>query len=342
MSALLRSFYVTYGGPLAALVLLHAIGTIGYRLIGGAQYSLLDCFYMSFITIATIGYAEVVDVSHSTVGRLFTVFIGAGGIGTVYYMLAKMTMSLVAGELNVVLRRRKMRKRMSELKHHYIVCGIGRVGSNVAHELAVTGHAYVVIDTSQAHIDTYRERYSDVLYLHGDASEDELLLEAGLQHAAGVFAVTGDDAKNLVVTLSAKQLNPTVRVVARCHEVNYIEKIRRVGADSIVSPDYTGGMRIASSMIRPQVVSFLDEMLRADGPMRVEQVSVPAAFPGGTVGELAPRSRDYILMAVCSSGQWSFNPVEESHIEGGDTLVLMTNLEGRRTVARRVGALVAV
>ena len=174
MPTLLRSFYLTYGGPLAMLVLLHAIGTIGYRLIGGVQYSLLDCFYMSFITIATIGYSEVVDVSHSAVGRLFTVFIGAGGIGTVYYTLAKMTMSLVSGELDIVLRRRNMRKRMSELKQHYIVCGTGRVGSNVAHELAMTGHDYVVIDTNQAHIDTYRERYSDTLYLHGDASDDEL------------------------------------------------------------------------------------------------------------------------------------------------------------------------
>ncbi len=340
MPTLLRSFYLTYGGPLAMLVLLHAIGTIGYRLIGGVQYSLLDCFYMSFITIATIGYSEVVDVSHSAVGRLFTVFIGAGGIGTVYYTLAKMTMSLVSGELDIVLRRRNMRKRMSELKQHYIVCGTGRVGSNVAHELAMTGHDYVVIDTNQAHIDAYRERYSDTLYLHGDASDDELLLEAGLHHAAGVFAVTGDDAKNLVITLSAKQLNPSVRVVARCHEVNYIEKIRRVGADDIVSPDYTGGMRIASSMIRPHVVSFLDEMLRADGSMRVEQVSVPAGFAGGSVGEIVPRSREYILMAMCSGGQWSFNPADDARIAGGHTLVLMTSPEGRRSVARRVGALV--
>ena len=155
-----------------------------------------------------------------------------------------------------------MLKRMSQLKDHYIVCGIGRVGGNVAHELTLTGREYVVIDTSQAHIDAYRERVPDTPFLHGDASEDDLLRQAGVESAAGVFAVTGDDSKNLVITLSARQLNPALRIVARCHEVNYIDKIRKVGADSIVSPDFTGGMRIASAMIRPQVVNLLDEMRR--------------------------------------------------------------------------------
>lgn len=293
---------------------------------------------MSFITIATIGYAEVVDVTNSTVGRLFTVFIGSAGIGTVYYMLAKMTMSLVAGEANQLYRRQKMLKRMSQLKDHYIVCGIGRVGGNVAHELTLTGREYVVIDTSQAHIDAYRERVPDIPFLHGDASEDELLREAGVERAAGVFAVTGDDAKNLVITLSARQLNPALRIVARCHEVNYIDKIRKVGADSIVSPDFTGGMRIASAMIRPQVVNLLDEMRRTEEGLRIEEVEVPQSFSGRTLAELLPRSRDYVLMAIRSQGRWLFNPQDDFAVEGGNTLVLMTTPEGLRAVAGRVGA----
>ncbi len=337
MQHLIRSFYLTFGAPLAALALLHAIGTIGYRLIGGPQYSLLDCFYMTFITIATIGYGEVVDVSNSTFGRLFTVLIGSAGIGTVYYMLAKMTMSLVAGEANQLYRRQKMFKRMSQLKDHYIVCGIGRVGSNVAHELTLTGREYVVIDTSQAHIDAYRERVPDIPFLHGDASEDELLREAGVERAAGVFAVTGDDSKNLVITLSARQLNSALRIVARCHEVNYIDKIRKVGADAIVSPDFTGGMRIASAMIRPQVVNLLDEMRRTEEGLRIEEVEVPPSFAGRSVSELLPRSRDYVLMAVRSQGKWLFNPQDDFPVEPGNTLVLMTTPEGLRAVAGRVG-----
>ena len=332
------SFYRAFGGPLAALVLAHAVGTIGYRIIGGPQYSLLDCLYMTFITIATIGYGEVVSLTDSPGGRIFTMVIASVGIGTVYYMLAKMTMFLVAGEINVVLRRRNMLKSISKLDGHYIVCGIGRVGSNVAHELSVTDRPYVVIDTSQAHIDAYRERYSDVLYLHGDASEDDLLLQAGIGKAAGVFAVTGDDAKNLVITLSAKQLNAATRIVARCHEVNYIEKIRKVGADTIVSPDFTGGMRIASSMIRPQVVNFLDEMLRSDNHLRVEEIHIPATFAGSSLAELGLRDQHYVLMAVRASAGWQFNPPEDYQVKAGNALIVMTTPAGRTALERKLAA----
>jgi voltage-gated potassium channel len=333
---IVHSFYRTFAGPLAALVLAHAVGTIGYRIIGGPQYSLLDCLYMTFITIATIGYGEVVSLTDSPVGRIFTMVIGSVGIGTVYYMLAKMTMFLVAGEVNVALRRRNMLKSISKLNGHYIVCGIGRVGSNVAHELSVTDRPYVVIDTSQAHIDAYRERYADALYLHGDASDDEILLNAGIGRAAGIFAVTGDDAKNLVITLSAKQLNAAARVVARCHEVNYIEKIRKVGADAIVSPDFTGGMRIASAMIRPQVVNFLDEMRRSDDGVRVEEVRVPDGFAGRSLGELGLRDQHYVLMAVRAGGRWQFNPQESEPVQAGNTLIVMTTPAGRAALERKL------
>ncbi len=332
------SFYRAFGGPLAALVLAHAVGTIGYRIIGGPKYSLLDCLYMTFITIATIGYGEVVSLADSPSGRIFTMLIGSVGIGIVYYMLAKMTMFLVAGEVNVVLRRRNMLKSISKLDGHYILCGIGRVGSNVAHELSVTHRPYVVIDTNQAHIDAYRERYSDALYLHGDASEDDLLLNAGIANARGVFAVTGDDAKNLVITLSAKQLKPEARVVARCHEINYIEKMRTVGADAIVSPDFTGGMRIASSMIRPQVVNFLDEMLRSDNNLRVEEIHVPQGFGGATLSALGLRDKDYVLMAVRTGANWQFNPQEDFSVQPGHALIVMTTPAGRTALERKLAA----
>ena len=231
-----------------------------------------------------------------------------------------------------------MRKSIQAMRKHYIICGIGRVGTNVAHELEVTGRHYVVIESDKEAIERYMERYPNALCMHDDSSEDNALTEAGIEHAAGVFAVTGDDSKNLVITLSAKLLNPEARVVARCHEVNYIDKIRKVGADAIVSPDFTGGMRIASSMVRPQVVSFLDEMLRSDQGLRVEEVDVPEGFPGGRLHSLVPRSPDYVLMAVRTGGQWQFNPQEDFAIEGGNTLILMTTPEGRRAVEQRFGA----
>ncbi|MCX7153881.1 MAG: potassium channel protein [Proteobacteria bacterium] len=324
-----HSLYENFAGPLAALVLMHAVGTIGYRIIGGAKYSLLDCLYMTFITIATIGYGEVVDVSHSVPGRLFTMFIGTVGIGLVYYMLARMTMFLVAGEINVAMRRRKMLKRIGALTQHYIVCGVGRVGSNVAHELSITDRPYVIIDTDLANIEKHRDRFPDAMWLQGDASEDDVLKLAGIEHAAGVFAITGDDSKNLVITLSAKQLNAVPRVVARCHDVNYIDKIRKVGADAIVSPDFTGGMRIVSSMVRPHVVGFLDEMLRSDNTLRVEEVHVPNGAPDRTLTALGLAHREFIILAVRSGERWHFNPEGSHTVRGSDTLIAMATPHGR-------------
>jgi voltage-gated potassium channel len=209
-------------------------------------------------------------------------------VANIFYMTSKMTAFIVESDLNEGLRRHRMQREIDGLSGHYIICGIGRVGTNVLRELVATGRPSVVIEPAPAALDAMRESYPRQLYLHGDGADDELLRAAGVQRAAGVFAVTGDDNKNLVVTLSAKQLNPRARVIARCHDVRFVDKIRRVGADDIVSPDYTGALRIASSMLRPAVVNFLDEMLRTDQGLRVEEVRVPEGSRDRRIAELAP------------------------------------------------------
>ena len=329
---LLQRIYARMIYPIAGFAAILIAGTVGYRMIGGAQTSVVDAVYMTFITVATIGYGEIVDLSHSPGGRVFTMAIATAGILNFTYMMGAFTAFLVEGDINQALRRRSMQKRIEKLSDHYVICGIGRVGTNVAHELSVTNREYIIIDTNQHKIDEFRERYPDAQYLHGDASEDEILLDAGIGRAAGVFAITGDDSKNLVITLSAKQLNSVVRVVARCHEVNYIEKIRKVGADAIVSPDFTGGMRIASSMIRPQVVSFLDEMLRMDNALRVEEIHVPKSFAGTTLGELGMRKAEYVLLAVRAGDKWIFNPQRDHQLQPGDMLIVMTTPGGRQAL----------
>ena len=322
------------GRPLLLLIVIHILGTIGYMIIGGPKYSALDCLYMTFITIATIGYGEVVDVSLSPVGRVFTMAIGWSGIATTWYMMSMITAFIVEGEINVALRRKGMLNTIAKLRGHYIVCGIGRVGNNVARELEATGRRYVIIDVSQAKIDAWREHFPDAYYIHGDGSDDAMLAQAGLQHAAGVFAITGDDAKNLVITLSAKQAHPAVRVVARCHEVGYIDKIRRVGADDIVSPDFTGGMRIASAMVRPHVVNFLDEMLRSDRSLRVEEITV-RRNGGSRLGDLELKSREHILLAVRGPSGTEFNPADDVSVAAGDVLVVMATPAGRAALESR-------
>jgi voltage-gated potassium channel len=327
-----RRLYQTFKGPAVALAIVLMVGTLGYRMIGETRATWLDCFYMTFITIATIGFGEVIDLSQSQTGRAFTIVVATFGIGVYSYALSKTTAFLIEGEFNLALRRRSMLKRIDKLAGHYIVCGIGRIGTNVAHELAITGRAFVMIDTSQAHIDLFRERNPDTPWLHGDAAEDDLLRSAGIAHAAGLFAVVGDDSKNLVIALSARQLNPKLRVVARCHEVGFIEKIRKVGADAIVSPDFTGGLRMASAMIRPQVVTFLDEMLRSERGLRVEEIAVAARHAGKRLGELASPGPDHILIALRSGGRWQFNPGESLVLGGGEMIIAMATPDGRKAL----------
>ena len=320
--------------PVAILLGLHVIGTIGYMVIGGTHTTPLDALYMTFITIATIGYGEIVDLSNSPAGRAFTMALAFAGIANMGYVMSVMTAFIIASDLNTQFRRRRMMIQIEEMEGHFILCGIGRVGTNVAHELIVTNRPFVVVEPEQKQIDAYLEKYPGIAYLHGDASEDDMLIAAGIHKAAGVFAVTGDDSRNLVITLTAKQLNPAARVVARCHEINYTEKMKKVGADAIVSPDFTGGMRIASSMIRPQVVSFLDEMLRTDNRLRVEEVHVSATHAGTKIGDLSLRSHDYVVIAVRDGEHWRFNPESQFVLRHGNTLVVVATPEGRQSLAQ--------
>ena len=308
---------------IAWLVLVHIIGTLGYLYIGAPTATWIDSFYMTFITVATIGYGEIIDLTHHPMGRLFTVFIATIGIVSMSYLFSSFVALLLESDLNAALRKKRMEKAIAKLTGHYIMCGIGRVGTNVAHELANTQRQMVVIESSRDALDRWLEHHPDTLYLHDDAADDDALRTAGVLNAAGVFAVTGDDSHNLMVSLSVKLLNPKARVVARLHDIRNADKARRAGADEVVSPDYAGGMRIASAMVRPHVVNFMDQMLHADDGLRVEEVLVPSHFKPTRLTELIPKSRDYMLMALHEQGQWVFNPADEHQIQPGTTLVLM-------------------
>jgi voltage-gated potassium channel len=304
---------------------IHVVGTLGYHHLGRPVATWIDSFYMTFITVATIGYGETVDLSAHPFGRLFTVAIAIVGIATMSYLFSTFVALLLESDLNAAIRKRHMQRQISDMRGHYIVCGIGRVGANVANELAKTNRPFVIIERERAALDDWLEREPNAVHLHADAASDDALRQAGLAHSAGVFAVTGDDSHNLMIALSVKLLNPRVRVVARVHDVSNSDKARRAGADEVVSPDFTGGMRIASAMVRPHVVNFMDQMLRTDESLRVEEVTVPDGFQPRPVGEVVPRSRDYIVMATRERGQWVFNPPDDHLLHPGAAIVLMTN-----------------
>ena len=322
----------------ALLLLVHLIGTVGYMYIGRPEATWIDSFYMTFITVATIGYGETVDLAHHPMGRLFTVFIAVIGIGTMSYLFSTFVALLLESDLNATLRKKRMKKEISRLTGHYIVCGIGRVGSNVANELLQTQRTLVIVESDREALDHWLEEHPDTPHLHADAADDEALRAAGVMTAAGVFAVTGDDSHNLMISLSVKLLNSRARVVARLHDIRNADKARRAGADEIVSPDFTGGMRIASAMVRPHVVNFMDQMLRTDDQLRVEEVQVPPDFADTPIGQLIQKSRDYILLATHEQGQWVFNPADEHVIKAGTTLVLMATPGGRSKIEKLLGA----
>ena len=323
---------LVYG--VALLLVITAMGTLGYHYIGRPSATWIDSFYMTFITIATIGFGETVDLSAHPMGRLFTVFIAIIGIGTLSYLFSTLVALLIDSDLNAELRKKRMEKQIAQMKGHYIVCGIGRVGSNVAHELAKTRRSLVVIERDRTVLDAWLEHHPHALYLHDDAADDDALRRAGLSNATGVFAVTGDDSHNLMVALSVKLLSSKVRVVVRLHDIRNTNKARRAGADEIVSPDFTGGMRIASAMVRPHVVNFMDQMLHSDEGQRVEQVVVPDGFDSKPLAELVPKSKDYLLMALHEHGNWVFNPSDDHMVNAGTALVLMTSPEGRMRVEK--------
>jgi voltage-gated potassium channel len=324
-------------GGLLALVL--AVGTAAYKHIGGDRATVLDSLYMVVITIATIGYGEIVDLSHSPGGRIFTMFLSFAGIGIMTYIMMSLTAFVVEGELNEAFRRRKMEKRIEKLRDHYIVCGADGVGTHVARELAATRRPFVVIDTDREKIERFHGADDGPPFVVGDATDNETLRKAGIERARGLFAVTGDDNQNMVISLSARQLNPGVRVVARCEEARNSEKMQRAGADSAVSPTRIGGLRMASEMLRPAVVTFLDVMLRReDERLRIEELPVPPAMVGRQLAALdLQRFKALLLLAVRTADGWTYNPPRDYVMQAGQTLVFMGSPEERVQLERALG-----
>lgn len=330
----LRRIWGRIGWAALTLLALIGLGTIGFYLIGDQQ-SWENAIYMTLITISTVGYGEGVPLTTFT-AKVFAGVMSIAGLGVLTFLFTSLTVFFLEKDLDYSLRRRRMEKRIKKLRQHFIVCGFGRVGRNVAHELQKTGRPFVAIDPDQVNFDEYIEKFPNLLYLHGDASDDDLLSDADIRDAQGLFAVTGDDSRNLMIIITAKQLNPKLRIVARAHEIRNVEKMRKAGADEVISPDFTGGMRMASAMVRPHVVSFLDEMLKSEKNLRVEEVVAPANFPATAMGKLRLRSPDYILIAVRANGDWTFNPDDQYMLRAGDVIVAMTSTEGRAEIERHL------
>lgn len=334
-SSLIFSFQERLKLSLYFFIAVVSIGTLGYKLIGGPDYSISDCFYMTIITLSTVGYGEVIDLANHPGARIFTVFLIITGMGALLYLVSTMTAFIVEGELLKIFWRRKMDKMISKMQGHYIVCGVGRVGYHIIEELNQTKRETVAIDMEMDHVENIRRSFPMVPALMGDGLNDELLKEAGIEKASGMMVSTGHDKDNMVITMSARQLNPSLRIVARCNDLRNMDKLRKAGADSVVSSNFIGGLRMVSEMVRPTVVSFLDIMLRdREKNLRVEEVPVKEAsrLAGKTVSASGiKKAANILLLAVKkANGDWEYNPKDDFLLEAGMDLIIMGSPEEKK------------
>jgi voltage-gated potassium channel len=319
-----------------AIVIVVIGGGFGYWLIGDGKWAFGDCMYMTVITVTTVGYGEVLkDMDTIAYARLFTTLLLLFGTGSIVFFASTITAFIIEGDLRNVLFASRMKKRMKRMKDHVIVCGAGSTGRNVIEELLTTGVPVIAIDTRESELRDIADKFpkAEFSFIVGDATDDDVIAATNLPGARGLVAALSSDKDNLYLTVSARQTSATCRIVARCAELSHVEKIRRSGADAVVSPNFIGGMRLVSEMLRPAVVRFLDDMLRDKrAAYRIEEVRLGdgATALGTTLRDARVRERfGMTVLAVRSSDNatWSYNPDAGEKIGPGMTLVVLGSPE---------------
>ena len=302
-------------------MLVIAIGTVGYHYIEG--WTWFDGFYMVVTTLTTIGYQEVHPLSHA--GRVFNVFIILSGVSLLLLGVGLLSQALLEFELQSFFGRRRMERDIERLNGHFIICGMGRVGRKVARELARKPVPFVLIDNSE----TKRQRFAheNWLVIAGDATLETTLRDARIEHARGLIAATTTDATNLYIVLTARGLNPHLKIIARASEDAAEKHLLTAGADSVVSPYAFAGQRIAQSLLRPHVVTFLDTAtthLGMDLEIGEIHITPDSTFAGKTLESSRIRQeRGVIVLAIKRSETMRFNPPPDERIEPGDCLIAM-------------------
>ncbi len=304
-----------------------AIGVVGYHLIEG--WNFLDSLYMTIITIFTVGFKEVKDLS--PLGRVFTIFVILGGVGTAIFAFTKLAQIVFEGGVNEFWRRRRMQKKINDLHDHYIVCGYGRMGKIVSARLLEEGAPFIVIEPNEDKISDLREE-GRILCIEGDATKEEVLLEAAINKARALAALLPEDADNLYLVLTARQLNPSMFILSKVVMEEAEKKILQMGADRVVSPYSLSGLKIAQSLMRPTLVDFMDLIIRRNEiSLYMEEVVVrkESLVVDKSLAECdIRRVSNIIVVAIKKPGQEiRFNPSPDVKIEPGDTLLVLGGKE---------------
>ena len=305
----------------ASLLALLLLGSLGFVWLEG--WNFFDALYMTVTTLTTVGYGEIHPLDR--IGRIYNMVLILTGMGVMFYIVGSLARVVIEGELQTVLGRRKLIKHIERLKDHYILCGFGRIGEIIARQLQERGLSLVVVEGDPALL--ARLEAGGYYFINGDATRDEILLEAGIERAKGLISVVSSDAANVYVVLTARSLNPNLFIVARGEDPGSEKKLLRAGADKVESPYRMGGQKMAQTIMRPTVVSFMELAMKEGVDWTMEEIAVGAASPlqGVPLADSGIRQNlNLILVAIKrADGELLFNPSHETPILAGDTLIAL-------------------
>ena len=325
------------------LVSLIVTGTVGYLFLERdnpeGEWELLDAVYMTVITLTTVGYG---NMGMSDAGRVFTLFLLIGGFGVFTYCVTIATAFLIEGQLQSFFRQQKMIRTVDKLFNHYIVCGLGDTGVHVLDEMLKAEVDFVGIEVEEERL-IHLSDTRNFLYLQGDATDDELLMRAGIERAQGLVTCLSRDQDNLFVVISARKLNPHLKIASKAVEDNSPGKLITAGADEVVLPDHIGGLRLASGILHPQLVGFLESMtqnrqgaqftesiIQKDSPL--DGISLKAASIQEQTGLVVVAIQD-------SDGAFLYNPPGDKKMVAGDALLVIANQKQLHTLHKLTGDL---
>lgn len=304
------------------LFILVSLGTAGYMGIEGWRF--LDALYMTVITLSTVGFREVNELSDS--GKIFTITLIIFGVSVLGYLVGSLAQIMFEGQFQRIMGRKKVEKMVEALKDHYIICGFGRMGSLICKEFAAKPIPFVIVEKGSDIIERLKEDH--YLFLHGDATDDETLLKAGIMKAKGLISVVTTDTENVYITLTARGLNPDLYILARSGEEGSEIKLKRAGANKVVSPYHIGGNRMAQAILRPNVVDFIEIATgREHLELQMEELTIPenSRFVGENLISSGFRKETGVIIIGIKKaiGKMVFNPHPHAKLEPGDTLIVL-------------------